>query len=388
MNGETLITRQSSIAGQYIIEPPSLNFTASFYITAPGFTDATRTITWIANGQERTISLAPQNFALYFIPYETYTNGSKIAVSSPLLTNNIRDFPSVLGASISEFYYEPNVQTVGGSAYQFINGSTSESSQAFSNLVRFDSRGDSLSEQAEFNTLLRDYLTGGNLPADTAINQTIFAALFSNVGPSIEGNFYLQLRNITGLDINFPSTIQNSLLIYVPPFPDTDIRNLLQPIPFRINTGFFDLKVVPYEADGTTISTFRANNFIGVNFNTSSGVSFSSYQAPKVSGFKYALLEKALPFGTTVLNLPMTYQGEEFDENRSGFVNTNGQVVVGRNAVVPGVTNFFFPPAALYADLFTFQNGQARRNPAARLFVLSEFRLFRIAGVKRRDQKN
>jgi hypothetical protein len=380
LNGTTQLTAVNSTSSTYRFQVSALPFTASVVASAPGYQNTTRpSITWTTTVRSRLVSLAPVNYEIFFVLYETLTDGSTLVLrGNQTLLNNLADHASDLGLNLNQGYYRPEPFGFSGAVIRYSNSSTSQQ-----NIIAESYSSDGpLSVQATFQPLLAAYLQNTNEPdlsaSSAPSNITLLAAHFQSLAPSSSGPFYALVSNVTGFNANFGNLVTGpSFSVNLPDFNVTSVRRVLVPLPYYRSFGFVDVKVVPYALDGVTLSEFRSNNFISVTFLTS----VSTTTRVAYPSAQFAVLEYGIPFGTQVYGLPVAYQTEEFDTTKSGYLS-GGSIVPGQNVTIPGVTSFTFPPANLLTSLYTVVNGQYRRNPSARLYTLLEYRLIRTTGKR------
>jgi hypothetical protein len=382
LNGTRTLTATNSSSSTYVWEVPGFPYVGVFDVVAAGFNSLlSRSLTFTDVQRTRLLTIAPVNYDIRFIIYETLDDNSNVVVSSnDSASNNILQFPALLGFPASQGYYKPVGYLFQGSVTRYSNTSASTSNNFGDTIYNSPFP---LSQQAAFQPLLAAFLQGSTgvwASASSPANVSVRAAVFPSISPTIYGPFYALTANLTGFAANFGNLLTGpSYLVNVPDFPATPIRQLLVPLPYRRAFGFINIEFIPYENDASTVSTFGSNSFAAVTFNTSAANRREIAATGLLTGLKFALLETGLEFGTTVYNLPVNIQTEEFDVNRSGYFNpATNTVATGTNPVVPGLTSFVFPPQSLLDQLFTTNsNGQSLRKASARVFVLLQYRMVR-----------
>jgi len=386
LNGTRTLVATSANTSTYVYEVSDFPYTGVYDVVAAGFVSfLNRQLTFTNATRTRTISITPVNYDINFIIYETLSNNTNVVIgSNDTASNNILDFAADLQFPLSQGYYKPVGYLFQGGVSRYSNTS-GLSSQNF-----VDSTYNSsfpLSLQATFQPLLSSFLQGSTgvwASSSTPQNVKVRAAPFQSIAPSIYGRFYAVPNNLTGFVVNFGNLVTGaSFVVNVPDFPDTPVRQLVVPLPYRRAFGFINIQFVPYEKDATTISTFTKDEYAAVIFNTSTTSDrLEVAETGKLTGFKFALLETGLEFGSVVRSLEVNIQSEFFDTAKSGYFNpATNSLALGLNPVVPGLTQFVFPPQTLLSALFTPNptTGQSLRNPNARLFYLLQYRMIRKA---------
>jgi len=384
LNGTRTLTATSATTSTYVYEVSGFPYVGVFDVVAPGFVSfLNRQLTFTDTVRNRTISITPVNYDINFIIYETLTNGTNVVIgSNDTASNNILDFASDLQFPLSQGYYKPVGYLFQGAVSRYSNTS-GLSSQNFVDTTY--SSAYPLSVQAGFQTLLNSFLQGSTgVWASTSAPQNlrVRTAPFQSIAPTIYGPFYAVATNLTGFVVNFGNLVTgSSFVVTVPDFPATPIRQLIVPLPYRRAFGFINIQFVPYEKDGATVSTFTKDEYAAVIFNTSTTSDRREVaETGKLTGSKFALLETGLEFGSIVRSLEVNIQSEFFDVAKSGYFNpATSSLALGLNPIVPGLTQFVFPPQTLLSALFTTNptTGQSLRNPNARLFYLLQYRMIR-----------
>jgi hypothetical protein len=371
--GVLLTERDPNVNGRFILEIQSVPYQVTLNASALGFQPSPATLRTFNNfSQELNISLAPLQFTLFFSPYQSFSDGTKELVPfSGVINNNILNFADAI-PNPNDIFYAPSPKSLGGSARR----TTGDSFPYVSN--QYDSQGP-LGNQTSFNTFLADYINGGTFTTSTVLtNTSLFAAVFPSMVPTSQSAFSLVVSNITGLDTNYPAVTSSSAIpITIPDFSATRVRNLLIPLPHRINFGFFNIRTTPYLTDGTTPRTFTSAEYVTAQVTSTAGSNFKNFQSGQLTDKKAGLFEFPITFSDTLTRVDISFQGEFFSVERSGWLLADGSV--NSSPTIPDVTAFAFPPPNIANALFTAQNGQLLRNKNARIFVLRDYKLISVS---------
>jgi hypothetical protein len=301
-----------------------------------GYQQSNATVRFSENRTSYFISLAPVDFTLYFGLEELYTNGSKQWISNAIASG----YQARPGER-----YEPQFAYIGGQAVQ-------------SNT----SKGISFTDRAVFNT-------------------TMFTSVFDKLTPTSDSKFFLNTRTQMSLITpNYNNSVGDAILVFIPDFNVTEERTLLYLLPYRINVGFILGRVTPYAADKVNKRAFEGGfvtMFIYQNDQSSAG-----YQSLFDLTSQAVVFEFNVVFGTFVLKMNSTFPTEVFDKDASNWVNpSTGNVITGDASQI---FSFQFPGQKFLDDTFVDQpNGQKARRPNTNLYILFDYKLFYLPGVKR-----
>jgi len=212
-------------------------------------------------------------------------------------------------------------------------------------------------------------------------NVTQFVAVFGKILPTTNSPFVIETNNISNLAANYNSSVRGSLLIPVPDFNVTEDRELLILLPYRVNLGFMIVRAEPWNTQNTAPRPF-ANSFLGCRMYLSGTVQYQYLDGLTSAA---AAFEFSVPFGSRLRFFSLNFQGEQFDYDRSNFLDAGGNLLSGN--VTTRLFDFDFPtPEFVTSNFEVLANGQWARKKNSNLYVLFNYRLLWVS--KKRTTKN
>jgi len=333
--------------------------------TAGGFNDkVSDPITFTLTNRAFNISLAPQEFVIYFVPAEVLTNGSLARVSElGLIPNN---FESTTSSDTASIWYTPNSITAGGSATQLSDPPTSQSFVATTQIIFTD-------------------------PANVDRNTYAFAATFPSLLPSSQIPFTLQVKDLDTLKANAPGNV-SSLDVPIPEFASQIERTIIYDIPMKLGAAYFNIRVTSM-LPSFALRTFSSGDFCFARVTLKKAIKYTNYD--KVLGFSQrAVFESYITFGDEVTKIEIGYPSESYNTTLSNWADTesspfpNVRPFKPTDTVPAELNKFLWPPSKLLSNLFTplTATKQQGRNPNALLYFLQDYVLIYTPRTKRSEE--
>jgi len=332
----------------------SLPVTATIKGAAGGFNNKTSDpITFTLTNREFNISLAPQQFTVYFIPAELLSNGSvsRVTRDGSIPNNFLTQNPVPAGESVA---YTLKSLTAGGSASQVSDPPTSQS----------------------FVANVQVTFTNTSIPSFFA-----FAAVFTDQVPtnlSANSAFFVQAKDLDTLKYNTPGNV-SELLVPIPDFAATTERTIVFELPYKLNAAYFNIRVSPLTV-GLATRNFGATDFCFARVTLRRAVRYTNYDAVDVGSRTRAIFESSITFGDAVTAIEIGFPVESYNTTLSNWADAEASSFPNLRPYATGtapasLSAFSWPPTSLRAPLFSTIDAtkQEARNPNAKLYHLQDY---------------
>jgi len=332
--------------------------------TAGGFNDkVSDPITFTLTNRAFNISLAPQEFTVFFIPAEVLSTGGMQRVFRDGTIHN--NFDTTTNDTVA-YYYKPNSITAGGSATQLSDPPTSQSFVGDTYILFTD-------------------------PANFDNSGYAFAATFPSLLPSSQIPFTLSVKDLDTLKANAPGNV-TSLDVFIPEFASQIERTIIFEIPMKLGAAYFNIRVTPM-LPNYSVRSFASGDFCFARVTLKKAIKYTNYD--KVLGnSQRAVFESFIAFGDEITKIEIGYPSESYNTTLSNWADVESSPFPNLRPFKPTetapaeLTKFLWPPAKLLNNLFTplTTTKQQGRNPNALLYYLQDYVLIYTPRTKRSEE--